>query len=214
MKARIRAVNIGKVTPFRDAEGSAIAKTPVSERVAIGWTGLMGDEQADLVHHGGREKAIHHYPRDHYPHWLGVVGDHPLLSGDGAFGENISTVGMTEAQVCLGDRFRLGSALVEVSQGRQPCWKLDHRFARPGVMAEVVRTARSGWYYRVLEEGAVSVGEHIELVERPLPEWSIARCFALLVGGQHKADPAAVRALAGQPLLAQPWRSRAAALSA
>lgn len=214
MKCTIHAVNVGKITPFQGDEGSAIAKVPISTAAQIGPLGLAGDEQADLVHHGGVDKAIHHYPRDHYPHWQAMLGDHPLLHGEGAFGENISTLGLLETEVCLGDRFRLGSALVEVSQGRQPCWKLDHRFARRGVMAEVVRTARSGWYYRVIESGSVAPGETIELIDRPLPEWSVVRCFALLVGGAHKADPAAIRALAGQPLLAEPWRKRAAQLRA
>ncbi|MEN9683310.1 MAG: hypothetical protein RLZZ427_1061 [Pseudomonadota bacterium] len=208
----IRAVNLGTIAAFSPAEASAIAKTPVSHPVAIGPLGLHGDEQADRVHHGGPDKAIHHYPHDHYPFWRDQLGDHALLDREGAFGENISTLGLTETTVCLGDRFRLGSALVEISQGRQPCWKLDHRFDRPGVMAAVVRTARSGWYYRVIESGAACVGDTIELVERPLAEWSVARCFALLVGGAHKQDPAAVRTLADQPLLATPWRERAARL--
>ncbi len=212
MKSTVRAVNLGHVVPFRGDEGSAIAKTPADGAIDIGPLGLTGDEQGDRVHHGGPDKAVHHYPHDHYPHWRGVLGGHPLLTGEGAFGENISTTGMLETDVCLGDRFRLGTALVEVSQGRQPCWKLDHRFGRAGVLAEVVRTARSGWYYRVIESGRVAAGDPCELTERPLPEWSVARCFNLLVGGGHKADPAAVRALANQPLLAAPWRTRAAQL--
>lgn len=209
---RIDAVNLGKVSAFREAEASAIAKLPANGTIAIGPDGLVGDEQADRVHHGGPEMALHHYPRDHYPHWQGLLGDHPLLNGQAAFGENISTLGMTETEVCLGDRYRLGSALVEVSQGRQPCWKLDHRFDRSGVMAEVVRSARSGWYYRVIEPGTVQAGDAIALVDRPLPEWSVARCFALLIGGDHKAEPEAVRALANQPLLSPTWRQRAAGL--
>ncbi|MEN9718940.1 MAG: hypothetical protein RIQ99_1818 [Pseudomonadota bacterium] len=208
----LRAINLGTIAPFNPAEASAIAKTPVSHAVAIGPLGLQGDEQADRVHHGGPDKAIHHYPHDHYPFWQDLLGDHALLNGEGAFGENISTCGLTETTVCLGDRFRLGSALVEISQGRQPCWKLDHRFDHPGVMAAVVRTARSGWYYRVIESGTACVGDPIELVNRPLAEWSVARCFALLVGGAHSQDPAAVRALANEPLLATPWRERAARL--
>lgn len=212
MISTIRAVNLGKVTPFRDGEGSAIAKAPASGPIAIGPLGLHGDEQADRIHHGGPDKAIHHYPHDHYPHWRSVIGDHPLLASDGAFGENISTSDLVETTVCLGDRFRLGSALVEISQGRQPCWKLDHRFGQRGVMAEVVRSARSGWYYRVIEAGQAAAGDTIELVSRPLPDWSVARCFKLLVGGEHKDDPAAVRALAEQPVLAAPWRIRAAQL--
>ncbi len=210
--ARIDAVNLGKAAAFRGEEASAIAKQPATGPIAIGPHGLAGDEQADQVHHGGPEMALHHYPRDHYPHWQGLLGDHPLLAGQAAFGENISTLGMTETEACLGDRYRLGSALVEVSQGRKPCWKLDHRFDRAGVMAEVVRSARSGWYYRVIEAGTVQAGDAIALVDRPLPEWSVARCFALLIGGGHKAEPAAVRALANEPLLSPTWRQRAAGL--
>ena len=212
--AILRSVNTGTVAPFRAVdEPSAIAKQPVTGPVAVTLLGLAGDEQADLVHHGGADKAIHHYPHDHYPHWRTVLGDHPLLGAEGAFGENISTIGLVEEAVCLGDRFRLGTALVEVSQGRQPCWKLDHRFSRKGVLAEVVRSGRSGWYYRVIETGMVAAGDTAELVARPLAEWSVARCFALLVGGAHRGDPAAVRFLADQPLLAAPWRERAAKLA-
>ncbi len=214
IEIQIRAVNRGTVAPFRGDENSAIAKQPANGAVRIGPLGLEGDEQADPVHHGGVDKAIHHYPHDHYPHWRGMLGDHPLLSGEGAFGENISTAGLIESAVCLGDRFRLGSALVEVSQGRQPCWKLDHRFAARNVLAEVVRSARSGWYYRVIESGSVAAGDRLTLISRPLPEWSVERCFKLLIGGQHKSDPAAIRFLATQPLLAEPWRRRASSLCA
>lgn len=203
----------GKVAPFRDQdEPSAIAKQPLAGPVAITRLGLAGDEQADRVHHGGPDKAIHLYPRDHYAFWQGVLPGHPLLAAAGAFGENISTTGLVEDGVCIGDRFRLGMALVEVSQGRQPCWKLDHRFGQPGVLARVISTGRSGWYFRVIEEGRAAAGHRLELVARPLPDWSVARTFALLIGGQGKQDPAALRALAAMPLLAEPWRRRAADL--
>src|SRR3546814_3939974 len=86
---------------------------------------------------------------------------------------------MVEGNVCLGDRYRLGSALVEISQGRQPCWKLGHRFGDPRVPATVVATRRSGWYYRVLEEGRVAAGDALDLTDRPLPDWTVERVFAL-----------------------------------
>ena len=156
MKADILAVLLGKVRPFRgDDEPSAIGKLPVADVVAVGAMGLAGDEQADRTVHGGIDKAIHHYPADHYDWWRGYLGDASLLDAPGAFGENISTSGLDEQNVFLGDRFRLGSALVEVTQARQPCWKLDHRFQAKGVMAQVVKTRRTGWYYRVLESGQV-----------------------------------------------------------
>ena len=160
MQTDIRAVLLGKVRPFRgDDELSAIGKLPVTDAVAVGAMGLAGDEQADRTVHGGIDKAIHHYPADHYGWWRDYLGDVALLGAPGAFGENISTAGLDEHSVFLGDRFRLGTALVEVTQARQPCWKLDHRFGTKGVMSQVVKTRRTGWYYRVLEPGHVRVGD-------------------------------------------------------
>ncbi len=164
--------------------------------------GLVGDEQADLTVHGGTDKAIHHYPHDHYPAWAAELNGHPLLTARGAFGENITTDGLTEDQVCIGDRLRLGQALVEVSQGRQPCWKIDHRFERKGVTARVIESGRCGWYYRVLEPGPVGEGDTVELVERPHPRWTVARAFepadrrrprGRAAGGRGAGGPARAR---------------------
>lgn len=213
MAFTIDAVMTGAARPFTDkGECSAIAKTPVVGSVAIGLLGLAGDEQADLSVHGGPDKAIHHYPHDHYGFWQDALEGHALLRAPGAFGENISTLGLDEDAACIGDRYRLGSALVEISQGRQPCWKLGHRFGVAKVTAMVVQTRRSGWYYRVLEEGAAEAGDMLDLIDRPLPEWSVSKVFALLVGGGAKSDPAALRALAAMPELAVTWRARAAKL--
>lgn len=211
---QVLAVLAGKAVPFRGGdEPSAIAKAPVDGAATIGLLGLLGDEQADLTVHGGLDKAIHHYPHDHYGWWQGAIGPHRLLAAPGGFGENIATLGLTEENVCLGDRYRLGTALVEVSQGRQPCWKLDHHFARRRITARVVATGRCGWYYRVIEGGMVAAGERMVLVDQPLPQWSVARMFALLIKGDGSADPAALRALTSQPLLAEPWRRRARELA-
>ena len=214
MRWPILALLTGSIRPFRGPnKPSAIAKLPVHGTVVIGPLGLAGDEQADRRFHGGPDKAIHHYPADHYRFWREEAGGHPLLDAAGAFGENVSTFGLTEDEVCIGDRFRLGGALVEVSQGRQPCWKQGHRFGQPGVPARMVETRRAGWYYRVLESGEARAGDALSLIERVLPEWPVERIFGLLIGGDHKRDLAAVRALAALPVLAEPWRRRAAALA-
>ena len=210
----INAVLIGRVAPFRAAhEPSAIGKQPSDDRLAVTQHGLAGDEQADLVHHGGPDKAIHHYPFDHYAFWRTQIGDHPLLAAPGGFGENISTTGLTDAEACLGDRFRLGTALVEISHGRMPCWKIGHRFGLPRLTAQVVETGRAGWYYRVLEPGAVKPGDALALVERPLPQWPVARLFDLLIAGGHQRDPAGLREVAALPVLADAWRNRAMKLA-
>ncbi|MGV3730940.1 MAG: MOSC domain-containing protein [Sphingopyxis sp.] len=214
MNTEILAILTGKARLFRGDEMSAIAKRPVAEAVAVGAMGLAGDEQADRTVHGGVDKAIHHYPADHYDWWRGQLGDAPLLDAPGAFGENVSTLGLDEQTVCLGDRFRLGTALIEVSQARQPCWKLDHRFGVKGVMAKVVTSCRTGWYYRVLEPGMVQAGDALGLVDRPYPDWPLASLFALLVGGEAKARPADLTALRDIPVLAESWKIRRAKLAA
>ncbi len=210
MSVAIDAILAGKARRFGDkGEESAIAKTPILGPQRVGFLGIEGDEQADLSVHGGPDKAIHHYPRDHYAFWRERLADHALLGQPGAFGENVSTNGVVESSVCIGDRFRLGSALVEISQGRQPCWKLGHRFGISSVPATVVSSGRSGWYYRVIEEGAVAAGDTLDLVERPLPDWTVARVFALLIGGAGKREGAALRSLANMEALAVNWRARA-----
>lgn len=213
MKVEILAVLTGKARPFRGDEPSAIGKRPVADSVAVEALGLVGDEQADRTVHGGIDKAIHHYPADHYDWWRGHLGDASLLDAPGAFGENISTAGLDENSVCLGDRFRLGTALVEVTQARQPCWKLDHRFGAKGVMADVVKTRRSGWYYRVLEPGTVRAGDALDLVERLYPGWPLASLFGLLIGGEAKDRVADLRALRDVPVLAETWKVRRAKLA-
>lgn len=212
MTCEVRAVLTGKTDPrFSPRAASAMAKTARAGAVAVGPLGLDGDEQADLSVHGGPDKAIHHYPADHYPFWRTMTGGNPLLDAPGAFGENISTLGMTERDACIGDRFRLGTALVEISQGRQPCWKLGHRLGDPGAVSLVVSHGFSGWYYRVIEAGQLRAGDAIALIDRRWPEWQVARVFALLIGGEEPSDLAALKALAGLETLAPAWRGKALA---
>lgn len=210
MPIRVDAVLTGRSLPFRGAdEPSAIAKHPVTGEIAVGPFGLEGDEQADRINHGGPEKAIHHYPRDHYARWREEIGSHSLLDQYGAFGENVSTLGLTEGDLCIGDRFRLGTSLVEVSQGRQPCWKLGHRFGNSKITARVVSTGRSGWYYRVIEPGNIKAGDTIQLAERRYDQWTVALVFKLLIGGEGKEQPHLVEQLARLDALAESWRTRA-----
>lgn len=192
---------------------SAMDKKPRAGTVQIGWLGLEGDRQADPFHHGGHEKALHLFPREHYGWWRTPLGDHPLLDEPGAFGENLATRGATEEALCLGDRFSLGSAVLEISHGRQPCAKLNHRFGRGDVLATAVRSGRCGLYLRVLREGEAQAGDPMALTERPLPGWPMARVFHLLIQGGHRTDPAGVAELAAMSLLADAWRSRAIALA-
>ncbi|MEO3434566.1 MOSC domain-containing protein [Inquilinus sp. CAU 1745] len=209
MTVAIRAILVGTVSPLGPrGVASGIDKHAVSGPVAVRIDGLAGDEQGDRKHHGGPEKAIHHYPFDHYAAWR---RNHPdiawRLGAEGAFGENLSTLGMTEDDVCIGDVYRLGTALMEVSQGRQPCWRLNERFANRGMARHVQESGRTGWYYRVLEEGAVSAGDVIVLQDRPAGTMSLGRIAEILY--RKTLDVDALSALAELPRLSESWRTLA-----
>ncbi|WP_305093527.1 MOSC domain-containing protein [Prescottella sp. R16] len=187
---------------------SGIYKRPVDGPLWLSETGFVGDEQADLRHHGGPEKAVHHYPADHLPFWRGELPGAEL--GPGAFGENISTTGVTEADVCIGDTFTVGTATVQVSQGRQPCWKLDRRFETRGVSRRMQAVRNTGWYYRVLQPGHVQCGDRLVLIDRPEPEWPVARVLQLLFDRRTgAADEWA--AVSGLGTLSPSWRETFAA---
>jgi len=197
---------MGKVRPLGPARvASAIAKTQVKGVLRLGRTGFAGDEQGDTRHHGGMDKAVHHYPGEHYAAWRDDLGPVALLRSPGAFGENISTLGLVEADVAIGDRFRLGTALVEVSQGRQPCFRLNLRFEMKGMALAMQRSGRTGWYYRVIEEGEVGPGDRLDLVERISPEWTVERLWRLLY--VDTLDREALEQAAGIPHLPERWRA-------
>ncbi len=205
----IDAVLLGKTVPFGPpGRRSAIHKTPVDGPRAVGPNGFLDDEQADRRVHGGPDKAIHHYPLDHHAAWRAELGSGtPWLGTPGAFGENIATHGITEAEVCLGDRLRAGTTLLEVAQARQPCWKLNHRFGVPDMAKRVQSSARTGWYYRVLESGMIGPGDRLTLIDRPCPGWPLARLLRVLY--VDTLDRAALAEMAALPALAQSWKTLA-----
>ncbi len=209
MKHRVEAVCTGTARPFNGAELSAITKRPREGAVQVLIEGLAPDEQADRSVHGGPEMALHLYPLDHHAWWRGEIGDHPALDEPGGFGSNLAVTGLTEDMVHIGDRFRLGSALIEISQPRQPCWKIEHRFGRKGMVAQIVQTGRCGWYFRVLETGEVAAGDSLERVALGAADWSVARVFRALVAG--KATPDELAQLAALAPLTPRLREKAAA---
>lgn len=187
---------------------SGIAKAPVERPLRLGTNGFEGDEQADRRVHGGPEKAVHHYPFDHYPVWRTELGFLPVLQRAGGFGENISATGPTEASVAVGDIFRLGTALIQVSQGRQPCWKLNRRFEVLDMARRVQRTGRTGWYYRVLQPGTVEPQDRLDLIDRLAPDWTLHRLWhALYVDRLNRQELTGIAAL---DVLAEGWRKYAA----
>ena len=210
MRVAILSLLTGPVAPLGDGgTTSAIAKGPVAGPVAVGRLGLAGDAQADRRFHGGPEKAVHHYALDHAAAWRAELSGLPdLLERPGAFGENVSTSGLTEAEICVGDLWRAGSALLQVSQARQPCFKLNLRFGVPDMARRVQASGRTGWYYRVIETGTVAAGDSLDLVERPHPDWSLSRLLHHFY--VDRLDAAALRAIAALEPLSESWRALAA----
>lgn len=181
---------------------SGIDKIAVAGRVAADRTGLAGDAQADRKNHGGIDKAVLAYAAAHYPHWRRDLPQHEWRPG--GFGENLTIDGLNESLVCLGDAYRIGDVLLEVSQPRQPCWKLCLRWEQPDLAKRVVATSRSGWYLRVKQSGMIQAGLPVELVERPLPEWTIERAARLMYG--QIDDRSAAEALSRLPQVSLAWR--------
>jgi len=151
------------------------------EAAFLSETGLEQDEQGDTRHHGGSEKALHHFASDHYTRLQQILPAHAAgHCQPGAFGENLVTKGLTETDVCVGDIYKLGEAILQVSQPRQPCWRLNARFGYPEMSRLLQQTLRTGWYYRVLQEGMVRQGDTLMLEQRPNPEWPLSRVLTLL----------------------------------
>jgi MOSC domain-containing protein YiiM len=195
----------GRVAPL-GPEGvpSGIDKHKVEGPVAAGTLGFEGDEHGDPKHHGGPHKALHAYALAHLPLWAAELPHRADRFRPGAFGENLVVTGATEADFCLGDRWRIGSVLAEVSQARQPCWRLNLRFDLPDMARRVQETGRSGWYFRVIEPGVITAGDHGMLAERPHPAWSLSRISHLLY--HDRMNRPALEELAALPGLTESWQ--------
>lgn len=180
---------------------TATFKDPVFGKVALASDGLAGDGHADLENHGGVDKAVLVYSGEHREQWRQETFPEGLPAG--AFGENFTVQGLTEADVCLGDIFEVGTARVQVSQPRQPCWKQARRYGIKDLVAQIVRTGRTGWYLRVLREGVVEAGDVMTLLERPHREWTIERANHVM--HVDKLNRERSLELAACPALAQVW---------
>lgn len=188
--------------PFDSRWETGFYKNPVAGPVRLGLVNLEGDGQADLQNHGGPDKAVCCYPAAHYPGWRAEL-ERPDLPF-GGFGENLTIDGLAEEDVCIGDVWAIGDALVAVSQPRQPCWKLARRWRVEDLAARVQRTGRTGWYFRVLREGTLTPGLTLALQDRPHPAWTVARANHLMHLDRKNAALAAE--LAAVPALAKSWQ--------
>ncbi|WP_265447316.1 MOSC domain-containing protein [Flexivirga meconopsidis] len=205
LEVRLDAVRVGGVRPLpREGQPSAIDKHEVDGPVQVTTLGLAGDEHGDPRVHGGPEKALHFFSVEGYRKLADALPDVDVRIG--SLGENLRGVGATEQNVCVGDVFRLGTALAQVSRPRSPCWKIDHVLDHDGANLTLAELRCQGWYLRVLEEGEVAAGDRMTLVDRHSPAATLDRL--LRVQQEHRPDVAELRELAGATGLADQIRRR------
>ncbi len=159
-------VFIGKIKDYEGSRPSAIAKLQVDGELSLTEKGLVGDEQAEKKIHGGPDRALCHYPREHYAFWASEYPDLAGLFVAPAFGENLSTEGLTEKNVFIGDIFRWGEALIQVTQPRSPCFKLNFHFGISDIATQMQNAGKTGWLYRVILAGKVETDAPLTLVSR------------------------------------------------
>ncbi|GAA1116537.1 MOSC domain-containing protein [Citricoccus alkalitolerans] len=200
----IIAVRVGRVrtVQWRDEEvRTGSFKESVEGPVDLGPTGLAGDEQGDVVHHGGPEKALLCYGRAHYAAWRAEGLDLP----EGALFENLTVEGLTESEVCLGDIWDVAGVRLQVTQSRRPCWKLSSRWGVPDLARRVQSTGRTGWYLRVLTPGTLQAGQAMRLIERHPGAVDLAELSRVM--NVDKGDIPAIERILASPDVPERWRT-------
>ena len=203
---RVLSVNVGVPREIRwkgKLIRTCIFKEPVSGPVAVRRLHLEGDQQADLRVHGGADKAVYVYPAEHYDHWRAEFPGKSLPFG--WFGENLTTEGLLETSVHIGDRLRIGTAEFQVTTPRVPCFKLEAKFERDDMIKRFLAGRRPGFYLKVLEEGEVKAGDPIEVIERDTDSMTVAEVARLYASGDKDLD--GLRRAAQLAALPENWRA-------
>jgi len=203
---KLISVNVGLprvVMSHGDPVSTGIFKEPVAGRVTLRKLNLDGDRQADLSVHGGPSKAVYVYPSEHYEYWQREL---PAMKLPWAmFGENFTTAGLLESELNIGDKFRVGSAVVMVTEPRMPCYKLGIRFDRPDIIKRFLASERTGFYFSVLQEGEVGVGDLIALTERSKDSLKVSDITRLYTREKHNIG--LLRRATEVAALPESWRS-------
>lgn len=186
---RVLSVNVGMPRQVEVPNGTvltSIFKAPVEGRRAVRRYNIQGDQQSDLINHGGPNKAIYCYPSEHYPYWRSELPDVELEWA--RFGENLTTEGLSEEDVCIGDSFRIGTTVLQVSQPRMPCSKLNIRFDRYDMVKRFWESGRSGIYFSIVEEGDLGAGDSIEKIASGPEAVSVADVVRLYKGEEERDE--------------------------
>ncbi|MDX2243806.1 MAG: MOSC domain-containing protein [Leptolyngbyaceae cyanobacterium bins.302] len=202
---KLVSVNVGlrrEVTWKGKSVSTGIFKEPVNTRVMVRSLNLDGDGQADLTVHGGVDKAVYVYPFEHYDYWRTELPDTDLTMGN--FGENFTTTGLKEEDLNIGDRFQIGSVELMVTQPRMPCYKLGIRFGRADMVKRFLASRRTGFYFRVLQEGEVVAGDTLAIVSRDENNITVADITQLYT--REKNDPELLQRATQLEALPESWR--------
>lgn len=202
---KVVSVNVGMPREIRwrgEKVRTSIFKSPVAGRIRVCRLNLEGDQQSDLSVHGGKDKAVYAYSSEHYPFWRKELPDSELPWG--VFGENLTTEGLLEEDVCIGDRVRCGSAEFVVTQPRMPCFKLGIRFGRPDMVRRFQKSGRTGFYLAVLQEGELAAEDPLELVASDEDRVSVAEAVRLYTA--DAADQELLRRVSKLSALPDGWR--------
>ncbi len=183
---------------------TGIFKKPVDGRIMLRKTNLDGDRQADLSVHGGVNKAVYAYPSEHYRFWRGELPQEALPWG--SFGENFTTEGLLETNVCMGDQYRVGSAVVKVTTPRLPCFKLAAKFQREDMIERFLHSGHSGFYFSVVEEGDIGTGDAFHFLQSEIPSVTIAEFNHLYTS--HAPDLELLKRAVEVGSLPESWRER------
>jgi MOSC domain-containing protein YiiM len=204
---KVISVNVGLPRPVMyngEPASTGIYKTPVAGPVKVNEVNLAGDAQADLSVHGGYYKAVYVYPFEHYEFWQGELSETELPLA--IFGENLTTIGLLETEVCIGDKLRIGTAEFVVTQPRFPCFKLGIRFGRKDIIRRFQKSKRSGFYLAILKTGEIQANDSIEIFERDQTRFSIAEAITLRDEGV--GDLEKVRRALEIEALPESWKTR------
>tara|TARA_R110002020_G_scaffold129819_3_gene290439 strand:+ start:4326 stop:4958 length:633 start_codon:yes stop_codon:yes gene_type:complete len=186
---KVTSTNLGPATAIiwnGREEYTGIFKYPTPEPIDLGKEDVGGDTVVDRKHHGGTDKACYLFSADQYPYWKEM---YPHLDWDwGMFGENLTMEGLDESKLAIGDIYKLGTALVQISQPREPCYKLGIRFGTQSILSQFIEHAHPGTYIRILEEGKVTIGDKMELVELSQNRLTIQQFYQLLYSKEKSRE--------------------------
>jgi MOSC domain-containing protein YiiM len=211
MSFTITSIQIGSVISEGNVDSKELTdrywttgfyKRPVDGAAHLKRLGIEGDAVADTRNHGGPDKAVLCYAAAHYDRWREELPE--LSMSPGALAENLTVTGVDESSVYLGDTYLIGDCEVQVSQPRQPCWKIARRWGLKTLTKRVAQTGRTGWYFRVIRDGSLQIGQVSQLLSRPHPDWPVQRANDVMFG--REVDRLAVIELMQLPELAESWK--------